>query len=157
MLLKICLVLGVKIHSSITFVDLIEPQSADDDWHVRLEPSTSPLSLKSYDAVLSADGKQGSLSGFPSKQFRAKLAIAITANFIRQRTKEDAAVNEVGGLTYMYDQAFFKSLSDTHGIDLENVVFFKNEYYYFVMTAKKSSLLAKGVLLEVIALIFVVL
>ena len=130
-------------------MNLVEPESPDDNWHVCVEPNTSSLCCNSYDAVLSADGKQGALNGFPNKQFRAKLAIAITANFVRHRTQEDACVNEVGGLTYMYAQAFFKSLSNTHGIDLENVVFFKNEYYYFVMTAKKSSLVSKGVLLEV--------
>ncbi len=149
MLLKLCLILGVKFHSAVTFIDLVEPKSPGDNWHVCVEPNTSLLQSNSYDAVLSADGKQGTLTGFPCKQFRAKLAIAITANFIRHHTQEDACVSEVGGLSYMYDQAFFKSLSSTHGIDLENVVFFKNEYYYFVMTATKSSLLSKGVVLEV--------
>ena len=150
MLLKICLVLGVKFHSPVAFVDIVEPLSSDDDWHVAVEPTDSPLCSKAYDSVFSADGKQQSLKGFASKLFRAQLAIAVTANFVRRRTKEDACVNEVGGLQYMYDQAFFKSLHNEHSINLENVVFFKNEYYYFVMTAKKSSLLEKGVLLEVI-------
>ena len=114
-----------------------------------MEPSTSSIASKCYDAIISADGKQGSLKGFPCKPFRAKLAIAVTANFVRHHTDEEARVKEVGGLAFIYSQSFFKSLANTHGINLENIVYFKNEHHYFVMTAKKTSLLAKGVFKKV--------
>lgn len=35
------------------------------------------------------------------------------------------------------------------GIDLENIVYYKDDTHYFVMTAKKQSLLDKGVILQV--------
>lgn len=35
------------------------------------------------------------------------------------------------------------------GIDLENIVYYKDDTHYFVMTAKKKSLLKKGVIKEV--------
>lgn len=35
------------------------------------------------------------------------------------------------------------------GIDLENIVYYKDDTHYFVMTAKKQSLLEKGVILQV--------
>lgn len=35
------------------------------------------------------------------------------------------------------------------GIDLENIVYYKDETHYFVMTAKKKSLLKKGVIKQV--------
>ena len=35
------------------------------------------------------------------------------------------------------------------GIDLENIVYYKDETHYFVMTAKKTSLIEKGVILHV--------
>ena len=35
------------------------------------------------------------------------------------------------------------------GIDLENIVYYKDDTHYFVMTAKKQSLLKKGVILNV--------
>lgn len=38
-------------------------------------------------------------------------------------------------------------------IDLENIVYYKDDTHYFVMTAKKDSLLRKGVLREVSTLI----
>ena len=44
---------------------------------------------------------------------------------------------------------FFKDLNSSAGIDLENIVYYRDETHYFVMTAKKHSLLYKGVLLQV--------
>ena len=35
------------------------------------------------------------------------------------------------------------------GIDLENIVYYKDDTHYFVMTAKKQSLLKKGVIKQV--------
>lgn len=35
------------------------------------------------------------------------------------------------------------------GIDLENIVYYRDNTHYFVMTAKKQSLLDKGVILNV--------
>lgn len=35
------------------------------------------------------------------------------------------------------------------GIDLENIVYYKDNTHYFVMTAKKQSLLEKGVIINV--------
>lgn len=40
-------------------------------------------------------------------------------------------------------------LLDLVGIDLENIVYYKDDTHYFVMTAKKQSLLEKGVILHV--------
>lgn len=39
--------------------------------------------------------------------------------------------------------------SPSSGIDLENIVYYKDDTHYFVMTAKKQSLLKKGVILQV--------
>jgi len=44
---------------------------------------------------------------------------------------------------------FFKDLNSSAGIDLENIVYYKDETHYFVMSAKKHSLLYKGVLVQV--------
>lgn len=35
------------------------------------------------------------------------------------------------------------------GIDLENIVYYRDNTHYFVMTAKKQSLLDKGVVINV--------
>lgn len=74
---------------------------------------------------------------------------AITANFINRNTPDEHNVPEISGVARIYNQQFFKDLCSTAGIDLENIVYYKDTTHYFVMTAKKSSLLAKGVLKEV--------
>lgn len=105
-----------------------------------------PVSSHHYDAIFGADGKQNSLPGFRSKEFRAKLALAITANFVNSGSKPEASVPEISGVAYVYNQDFFNTLAETLGIELENIVYYKDETHYFVMTAKKPSLLKKGVI-----------
>lgn len=94
------------------------------------------------------------LEGFKRKEFRGKLAIAITANFINRRTEAEARVEEISGVAFIFNQKFFKDLYEATGIDLENIVYYKDETHYFVMTAKKHSLIDKGVILQVIKIIF---
>lgn len=88
-------------------------------------------------------------AGFKRKEFRGKLAIAITANFINHHSEAEARVEEISGVAYIFNQKFFKDLRSATGIDLENIVYYKDDTHYFVMTAKKHSLLNKGVILNV--------
>ena len=89
------------------------------------------------------------IPGFRRKEFRGKLAIAITANFINRNTNAEASVEEISGVAFIFNQKFFRDLNQKTGIDLENIVYYKDETHYFVMTAKKHSLLSKGVLKRV--------
>ena len=88
-------------------------------------------------------------SGFKRKEFRGKLAIAITANFKNNRTTAEAVVEEISGVAFVYKQDFFNNLYEELGIALENIVYYKDETHYFVMTTKKHSLLDRGVLKKV--------
>ena len=88
--------------------------------------------------------------GIWQEEFRGKLALAITANFVNHNTEEEAAVEEISGVAFIFNQKFFKDLKAEMDIELENIVYYKDDtYHYFVMTAKKDSLLRKGVLLKV--------
>ncbi len=58
-------------------------------------------------------------------------------------------MEEISGVAYIFNQKFFNDLNAQTGIDLENIVYYKDETHYFVMTAKKHSLLNKGVLIQV--------
>lgn len=51
------------------------------------------MSHYEYDVLIGADGKRNTLEGFRRKEFRGKLAIAITANFINKRTEAEAKVS----------------------------------------------------------------
>ena len=57
----------------------------------------------------------------------ARLAIAITANFKNHWSQEENEVEEIGGLARQYDQDFFKAMNEETGVDLENIVYYKDE------------------------------
>ena len=147
-LVKVCLLLGVRVHANVTFNSLTEPTTSTG-WRVSTQPSSCTVNALEFDAILAADGKKNSLPGFKLKEFRAKLALAITANFVNGNTQHENSVPEISGVSYVYNMDFFNSLSEKYGIELENIVYYKNETHYFVMTAKKPSLLKKGVLKKV--------
>lgn len=82
------------------------------------------------------------------KEFRGLLAIGITVNFKNFNSAQEARVEEISGVASIYKQHFFKQLRNTTGIDLENIVYYKDETHYFVMTARAKSLYERGVLLN---------
>ena len=57
-------------------------------------------------------------------------------------------VEEISGVAFIFNQKFFNDLNEAKGIALENIVYYKDETHYFVMTAKKQSLLNKGIVLK---------
>lgn len=77
------------------------------------------------------------------------MAIGITANFVNHGTEEEANVQEISGIAYQFNPQFFDNLLEQKGIKLENIVYYKDETHYFVMTAGKASLLKRGALKEV--------
>lgn len=145
-LLKLCLLLGVKIHAGVEFCHLLEP-SDDKGWMIETKPSCD-ASRYQYDVIVEADSKKYTLPGFQMKQFKPKQAIAITVNFVNRNTTPEAMVEEFSESRIMRQQ-FFKNLEKAHDIDLENIVYFKDATHYFVMTATKQSLLKRGVLMQV--------
>ncbi|XP_045784055.1 F-actin-monooxygenase Mical isoform X2 [Maniola jurtina] len=151
-LLKVSLLLGVEIHEGVSFEEHLEPTTTEKSetlgWRARVSPAEHPVAQYEFDVLIGADGKRNTLQGFKRKEFRGKLAMAITANFINRHTEQEAAVPEISGVAYIFNQKFFKDLKRETGIDLENIVYYKDDTHYFVMTAKKQSLIDKGVLLN---------
>ncbi|PZC71651.1 hypothetical protein B5X24_HaOG212780 [Helicoverpa armigera] len=151
-LMKVALLLGVELHEGVSFEELLEPTVTENSetlgWRARVLPSDHVVSQYEFDALLGADGKRNTLHGFKRKEFRGKLAMAITANFINRHSEQEASVPEISGVAFIFNQKFFKELYEVTGIDLENIVYYKDDTHYFVMTAKKHSLLDKGVLLN---------
>ena len=118
-------------------------------WRATFDPPSHALNKFDFDIVVGADGRRAALKGFKGKEFRGKLAIGITVNFMNRNTKEEARVEEISGVAFIFNQQFFQDLKETTGIDLENIVYYKDETHYFVMCAKKKSLLEKGVIKKV--------
>uniref|UniRef100_A0A8C1ZMF3 F-actin monooxygenase n=1 Tax=Cyprinus carpio TaxID=7962 RepID=A0A8C1ZMF3_CYPCA len=150
-LLKVALLLGIEIHVNVEFKHLVEPPEDQEKrvgWRAEVHPNSHPVSQLEFDVVIGADGRRNTLPGFRRKEFRGKLAIAITANFINRNTTAEAKVEEISGVAFIFNQRFFQDLRQATGIDLENIVYYKDDTHYFVMTAKKQSLLEKGVILH---------
>ncbi|CAB1313572.1 unnamed protein product [Coregonus sp. 'balchen'] len=101
MLLKVALLLGIEIHVNVEFKGLIEPPEDQENerigWRAEVLPRTHPVNELEFDVVIGADGRRNTLAGFRRKEFRGKLAIAITANFINRNTTAEAKVEEISG------------------------------------------------------------
>ncbi|KAM9366751.1 F-actin-monooxygenase MICAL2 isoform 2-T2 [Symphorus nematophorus] len=151
-LLKVALIVAVEFHISVEFVKLLEPPEDQENeglgWRAAIRPADHPVANFEFDVVVGADGRRNTLEGFKRKEFRGKLAIAITANFINRNTTAEAKVEEISGVAFIFNQKFFLDLKEETGIDLENIVYYRDNTHYFVMTAKKQSLLDKGVVLN---------
>uniref|UniRef100_A0A8C2BVY3 Molecule interacting with CasL protein 1 n=1 Tax=Cyprinus carpio TaxID=7962 RepID=A0A8C2BVY3_CYPCA len=144
-LLKVALILGVEVHTGVTFEGLLEP-SGSTGWRAQVSPGSHRAAAFEFDVFISAGGGRYVPDGFKIKELRGKLAIGITANFVNRRTKQEAQVQEISGVARIYNQKFFQALHSEIGVDLENIVYYKDDTHYFVMTAKKGSLLKKGVI-----------
>ncbi|XP_046878558.1 protein-methionine sulfoxide oxidase mical3b isoform X2 [Hypomesus transpacificus] len=151
-LLKVALLLGVEVHVNVEFKGLLEPPEDQHKqkvrWRMEVHPRSHPVNQLEFDVIIGADGRRNTLPGFRRKEFRGKLAIAITANFMNRNTTAEAKVEEISGVAFIFNQKFFQELRHNTGIDLENIVYYKDDTHYFVMTAKKQSLLEKGVILQ---------
>ncbi|XP_062948771.1 F-actin-monooxygenase MICAL2 isoform X2 [Cynocephalus volans] len=151
-LFKVALMLGVEIHVNVEFVKVLEPPEDQENqkigWRAEFLPADHSLSEFEFDVIIGADGRRNTLEGFRRKEFRGKLAIAVTANFINRNSAAEAKVEEISGVAFIFNQKFFQDLKEETGIDLENIVYYKDCTHYFVMTAKKQSLLDKGVIIN---------
>ncbi|KAJ6220064.1 hypothetical protein RDWZM_005876 [Blomia tropicalis] len=171
-LLKIAVIYGIKFVPYVEFEEMcpriIQPNQCDCDpstcdccCHVHgfgggayahFKSSHNPLladelSRESFDAIIGCDGRRNTFSRyFPRNNRRGKLAIGLTANYVNRRTEEEAHCPEISGISRIYNQKWFKDLQIETGIELENLVYYRDETHYFVMTATKASLIKRGVL-----------
>ncbi|KAM8862351.1 F-actin-monooxygenase mical1 isoform 2-T5 [Spinachia spinachia] len=147
-LLKVSLLLGVEVHTGVEFQGLMEPSEENGTRICRTAvgwPSYSHGLILLHPSSLTYSSPLEE-AGFKHKELRGKLAIGITTNFINRHTAAEAHVAEISGVARIYNQKFFLELLNETGIDLENIVYYKDDTHYFVMTAKKKSLLKKGVI-----------
>ncbi|KAJ7332909.1 hypothetical protein JRQ81_015089 [Phrynocephalus forsythii] len=148
-LLKVALLLGVQIHTNVQFKGLIPPAANSSGhasgWRAAVHPSNSPLSRYEFDVLISAGGGRFVPEGFKRKETRGKLAIGITTNFINNHSRAEVEQVQPVSLIALISPP---NIPDHLCIDLENIVYYKDDTHYFVMTAKKLSLLKKGVILN---------
>ena len=140
--------LGVEIYSKVSLVDLCEPDDTGKKWTANYKPQDHPVSNFEFSMVVIASGRKVAIEGFDRRSLNAKLSVAVTANFVNSWTPEEAAVRQISGISKQYDQEFFNNMEKEVGIALENLVYYRGDTHYFVMTSLKRSLLERGVILE---------
>jgi len=152
-LMKTALLIGVQFEIGRAFDALIPPPSpptpdvpSEKGWRAAFTPSNDELRDFEFDVIVGADARRNRFEGFPKRELRARLAIGLTCNFVNLKTKADSNVEEISGVAYHFNQRFFEKLAERDGIELENIVYYKGDTHYFVMCAKKLSLLRRGVL-----------
>ncbi|XP_063689253.1 uncharacterized protein LOC134822278 isoform X3 [Bolinopsis microptera] len=149
-LLKICCLLGVQIHVGVEFRGVEEPTIDKSGnctgWGIHVVPHPPLLPKWRWDAMVQASGRQHVLPLFQYKEFRGQQAIGMTVNFVNRSTMEELTIEEISGIAFIYNQEFFNEMYAELGISLENIVYYKDETHYFVMSTKKHSLLDKKVL-----------
>jgi Ca2+-binding EF-hand superfamily protein len=156
LLTKIALINGVHVYSKLSFGGVNEETTKDPIsgltlWLPKLIPGK--LIIKEipkipFNWLCGADGAGSvilSQFNFGNKILKGSEAIGITTNFVNGGTKEETALTEFG-LLACYDQKFFGGLKEKHGIDIENLVYYRGDTHYFVMTAKRSSLIFRKVI-----------
>uniref|UniRef100_A0A4W6C5M6 Microtubule associated monooxygenase, calponin and LIM domain containing 3b n=1 Tax=Lates calcarifer TaxID=8187 RepID=A0A4W6C5M6_LATCA len=118
-LLKVALLLGVEVHVNVEFKNLVEPPEDQHrhkvGWRMEVSPKSHPVNQLVFDVIIGADGRRNTLPGFRRKEFRGKLAIAITANFKNRNTTAEAKVEEISGVAFIFNQRFFQELRQETG------------------------------------------
>ncbi len=96
------------MYPNVEFLQVLEP---DDDlgWHASLNPPEHFLNGYEFNVLVGSDGaRKNRIPGFDRKELRGKLALAITANFKNYYSREEAAVEEISGVAFIFNQKFFK-------------------------------------------------
>jgi hypothetical protein len=155
LLTKIALLCGTNIVPGFSFAGVEENPSDEDStygplWTAKISETEDvpPKSVLQCNVLIGADGQNSNVAklfNFERKVFKGSEAIGITANFLNKQSKAEISLNEFG-LMSVYNKPFFNELKDKYDIDLENLVYYRGETHYFVMTAKRDSLLKRGVI-----------
>ena len=147
-LLQISLILGVQFHAPLEYLDLYEPdEDGEHKWRLKLDQEHHPIANLDFDFIVAADGARTKFRTVIDHNIKpGKLCIGITANFVNTRSQKEMEVESIAGVAAIYNQQFFRSLKSDKQIELENIVYSKDDTHYFVITAKKKNLLEKKVL-----------
>ena len=148
LLTKICLLIGVEVFAPVSLVSLSEPDDSGKRWTATVNPNSHQVTQFEFTMIVIASGRKVAIEGFDRRSLDAKLSIAVTANFVFSGTPEEAAVRQISGISKQFHQDFFKGMENDQGIALENLVYYRGDTHYFVMTALKKCLIEKGVILE---------
>ena len=103
-LAKVVLLLGVRIVAPCSLVELIEPDDKGSGWKAKVKPENELLANYEFKFLVVASGKNVAVEGFDRRSLDAKLAIALTANFVNNHSAEEAEVRQISGIAKQFHQ-----------------------------------------------------
>ncbi|ETM47371.1 hypothetical protein L914_07909 [Phytophthora nicotianae] len=144
--LKVALLVGVKVYSATSFESIVAPSSEKNGnlfYSIKTEPQ---IPVAEVTAVLGATGVNDQLAapaGITRFVFSQKESLGIVCYFPNLETLEETKVKEFSWTTQLKHHMLDKMREI--GVDLENIVYFRGEMHYLVMTPKRNNLLLRGV------------
>ncbi|KAH7459414.1 [F-actin]-monooxygenase MICAL3 [Phytophthora ramorum] len=142
-LLKVALLVGVKVHSATQFDSIaapgLESEGGNPFYYIKTEPQ---IPIAEFTAVLGATGTNNQLAepaGINRFVFSNKESLGIVCYFPNLETPEESKVKEFSWTSQLKHHMLHKMREV--GIDLENIVYFRGEMHYMVMTPKRKNLL----------------
>ncbi|TYZ69480.1 hypothetical protein PybrP1_007369 [[Pythium] brassicae (nom. inval.)] len=147
-LLKVALLLGVAFFPGTAFEGIAHPDALDSGRRPFYTVVSNPqVPWLEFTAVLGAGGTQDRLSAQARIKrfvFSRKEAIGLVCYFPNRGSAEEKRVPEFSW-TIQFKQQLFAQLRAV-GVDLENLVYYRGEMHYLVMTPRRQNLLDQGVL-----------
>ncbi|KAG7401292.1 hypothetical protein PHYBOEH_002096 [Phytophthora boehmeriae] len=145
-LLKVALLVGVTVHTSTEFQSLVPP-SLDGNGNAFYSVATQPqIPVMEFTAVLGASGTNDKLSkaaGINRFVFSRKEALGVVCYFPNLGTSEETKVKEFSWTAHL--KSYMLDKMRKIGLDLENIVYYRGEMHYLVMTPKRQNLLDRHV------------
>ncbi|OWZ07400.1 hypothetical protein PHMEG_00020215 [Phytophthora megakarya] len=144
-LLKVALLVGVNVYSATGFESIAPPlrNGSKPFYSIKTEPQ---IPVREFTAILGATGVNDQLAepaGINRFVFSQKESLGIVCYFPNLETPEEMKVKEFSWTAQLKHHMLHR-MRDV-GIDLENIVYFRGEMHYLVMTPKRQNLLARGV------------
>ncbi|KAF1774791.1 hypothetical protein GQ600_18169 [Phytophthora cactorum] len=137
-LLKVALLVGVKVHSATGFQSIVPPAPEQNGGNPFYSIKTEPqIPVVEYTAVLAEP------AGINRVVFSQKESLGIVCYFPNLETPEEMKAKEFSWTTQLKHRMLYRMREV--GVDLENIVYFRGEMHYIVMTPKRQNLLARGV------------
>ncbi|EGZ17859.1 hypothetical protein PHYSODRAFT_545333 [Phytophthora sojae] len=147
-LLKVALLIGVKVHSSTDFESIVPPALEENGGNPFYSVTTKPQIPKmEFTAVLGASGTNDTLAepaGINRFVYSSKEELGIVCYFPNLGTSDESKAKEFSWTTQRKHPMLDK-LREI-GFDMENVVYYRGEMHYIVMTPKRQNLLDRRVL-----------
>ncbi|RHY10898.1 hypothetical protein DYB25_004830 [Aphanomyces astaci] len=137
--------LGAKVFYRRTSFEAIDEDG--DGYVIRTSPPL-PDPCRRVSALVGAGGNRdtiGHLVDIGRKSFSPSPAVGAVVIFPNRRTKAEVTLCQFSWAK-QYNQDMFAALKADLGVDVENVVYYRDEVHYVVMTPKKASLIDAGVL-----------